>query len=170
MKQVYCKKSEGAACVFLDQFKNKTATFNPLLCASPTVDTFMPPPISPPSHTAPNALGLIVLYFVDARQSLHFKQIFAVAKAAGFASEQSSLEHLPFGTMLGKDGKPFKTRQGGIIKLAELLDEAERRAAELVREKIRTSAPINCKPCKGYWFRCGESTLTYQKPNQRLCV
>ena len=78
-----------------------------------------------------------MLYFVDARQSLHFKQIFAVAKAAGFASEQLSLEHLPFGTMLGKDGKPFKTRQGGIIKLAELLDEAERRAAELVGEKIR---------------------------------
>ena len=76
------------------------------------------------------------LYVVDARQSLHFQQVFAVARAAGFASENISLEHIAYGTMMGKDGRPFKTRSGDTIKLVDLLDEAIRRAHELVAEKI----------------------------------
>ncbi len=75
------------------------------------------------------------LYVVDARQSLHFQQVFAVARAAGFASENISLEHIAYGTMMGKDGRPFKTRSGDTIKLVDLLDEAIRRAHELVAEK-----------------------------------
>ena len=75
------------------------------------------------------------LYFTDSRQAFHFKQVFAVARQAGFAGAALSLEHMPFGAMLGKDGKPFKTRDGGVIKLTALLDEAEARAARLVGEK-----------------------------------
>jgi len=75
------------------------------------------------------------LYVVDARQSLHFQQVFAVARAADLASNDISLEHIAYGTMMGKDGKPFKTRSGDTIKLADLLDEAVRRALELVAEK-----------------------------------
>ena len=130
------QESEGAACVFLDQFKNKDGDIQPVIVRkSDGGFLYATTDLAAVTHRTQRLGADRVLYFVDARQSLHFKQIFAVAKAAGFASEQSSLEHLPFGTMLGKDGKPFKTRQGGIIKLAELLDEAERRAAELVREK-----------------------------------
>ncbi|HEY5717534.1 MAG TPA: arginine--tRNA ligase, partial [Motiliproteus sp.] len=76
-----------------------------------------------------------VLYFIDARQSLHMKQVFAVSRKAGFATEHCSLEHHPFGTMMGEDGKPFKTRSGGTVKLAELLDEAILRAAKLLADK-----------------------------------
>ena len=76
-----------------------------------------------------------VLYFTDARQALHFRQIFAVAAAAGFNRNGASLEHMPFGAMLGQDGKPFKTRAGGVIKLSDLLDEAQRRATDLVSDK-----------------------------------
>jgi arginyl-tRNA synthetase len=79
-----------------------------------------------------------VLYFVDARQALHFRQIFAVARHAGFAPPEVSLEHHPFGTMQGKGGRPFRSRDGGLIKLIDLLDEAEERAYRLVTEKNPT--------------------------------
>ena len=128
------QESEGAACVFLDQFKNKEGEIQPVIVRkSDGGYLYATTDLAAIAHRNKRLGADRVLYFVDARQSLHFKQIFAVAKAAGFASAQLQLEHLPFGTMLGKDGKPFKTRQGGIIKLAELLDEAERRAAELVQ-------------------------------------
>jgi arginyl-tRNA synthetase len=75
------------------------------------------------------------LYLVDARQSLHLKQVFAVGKKAGFVPESTSLEHMAFGTMMGKDGTPFKTRAGGTVKLIDLLNEAQHRAFDLVTEK-----------------------------------
>jgi arginyl-tRNA synthetase len=136
------QESEGAACVFLDQFKNKEGEIQPVIVRkSDGGYLYATTDLAAIAHRNKRLGADRVLYFVDARQSLHFKQIFAVAKAAGFASAQLQLEHLPFGTMLGKDGKPFKTRQGGIIKLAELLDEAERRAAELVQEKNPNIGP-----------------------------
>lgn len=76
-----------------------------------------------------------VLYFIDARQSLHMKQVFTLAKKAGFVNESILLEHHPFGTMMGKDGKPFKTRSGGTVKLTDLLKESVERASKLVAEK-----------------------------------
>ena len=76
-----------------------------------------------------------VLYFIDARQSLHMKQVFATSRKANYVSDSVSLEHHAFGTMMGSDGKPFKTRTGGTVKLADLLVEAVERAEKLVREK-----------------------------------
>ncbi|MEM7623142.1 MAG: arginine--tRNA ligase [Planctomycetota bacterium] len=82
--------------------------------------------------------GSRVVYCVDARQSLHFKQVFAAARKAGYADTGGGvalLEHAAFGTILGEDNKPFKTRSGESVKLTDLLDEASRRALETVREK-----------------------------------
>ena len=76
-----------------------------------------------------------ILYFIDARQSLHMKQVFTLARKAGLVGADVALEHHPFGTMLGPDGTPFKTRSGGTVKLAGLLDEAVSRAAQLVAAK-----------------------------------
>ena len=76
-----------------------------------------------------------VLYFIDARQSLHMKQVFITGRKAGYAPHSVSLEHHPFGTMMGNDGRPFKTRSGGTVKLADLLTEAVERAEKLVRKK-----------------------------------
>jgi arginyl-tRNA synthetase len=76
-----------------------------------------------------------ILYFVDARQALHLQQVFTIARKAGFVNAETGLEHLAFGTMMGQDGKPFKTRTGGTVKLAALLQEAVERAAKLVAEK-----------------------------------
>ena len=75
-----------------------------------------------------------IIYTHDSRQAQHFAQVFWTAKQAGWA-EGVSLEYAPFGTMLGQDGKPFKTRSGEIVKLKDLLDEAESRAFQLVTEK-----------------------------------
>ena len=67
-----------------------------------------------------------MLYFVDQRQALHFQQMFTLAKLAAFVPEQTELAHMGFGTMNGPDGRPFKTRDGGTVKLVvDLLDEAE---------------------------------------------
>ena len=76
-----------------------------------------------------------IIIFTDARQSLHFKQVEIVARKAGFLPENVGYDHCPFGMMMGNDGKPFKTRTGGTIKLAELLDEAVARASDLIKEK-----------------------------------
>jgi arginyl-tRNA synthetase len=76
-----------------------------------------------------------VVVLTDARQALHFAQVFAVARAAGWLPDRVRAEHVPFGTMLGPDGKPFRTREGGTSTLQSLLDEAEARAAELVGER-----------------------------------
>lgn len=76
-----------------------------------------------------------VLYFIDARQSLHMKQVFTLSRKAGYAKAECSLEHHPFGTMMGEDGKPFKTRAGGTVKLADLLKEAVEKAEALLESK-----------------------------------
>ena len=76
-----------------------------------------------------------ILFYIDARQSLHMKQVFAASRKAGYAPESVELEHHPFGTMMGSDGKPFKTRSGGTVKLADLLVEGVERAERLLREK-----------------------------------
>jgi len=76
-----------------------------------------------------------ICYVVDARQAGHFKQVFKVAKNADFVGESISLEHIGFGTMMDKSGKPFKTRDGGTVKLVDLLDEAVVKAHESIRDK-----------------------------------
>jgi arginyl-tRNA synthetase len=76
-----------------------------------------------------------IIYTHDSRQAQHFDQVFRIARAAGFVGPDVQLDYAPFGTMLGEDGKPFKTRSGDTVKLKDLLDEAEERAMKLVTEK-----------------------------------
>ena len=76
-----------------------------------------------------------IAYVVDARQAGHFKQVFRVAKEAGFVAEEVKLEHVGFGTMMDKSGKPFKTRDGGTVKLIDLLDEAVIKAKDAIKEQ-----------------------------------
>jgi len=76
-----------------------------------------------------------ICYVVDARQAQHFKQVFTIAKQAGMVAEEVALEHIGFGTMMNKGGKPFKTRDGGTIKLVDLLDEAIVRAKDAIKDR-----------------------------------
>ena len=75
----------------------------------------------------------LILYCVDQRQALHFETVFRAAYLAGYA-EEGSLEHIGFGTMNGADGKPFKTRAGGVLKLHDLIEMAREKARERLRE------------------------------------
>lgn len=75
------------------------------------------------------------LIFTDARQSLHFKQTEIVARKAQFMLDEQSYEHCPIGMMLGNDGKPFKTRSGGTVKLVDLLHEATDKAGALLSQR-----------------------------------
>ena len=81
-----------------------------------------------------------ICYVVDARQAGHFKQVFSVAKKAGFVSPDVQLEHIAFGTMMDKSGKPFKTRDGGTVKLVDLLDEAVTKAKEAITNRENLSS------------------------------
>ncbi|NCH41458.1 arginine--tRNA ligase [Cronobacter sakazakii] len=129
-------ESEGAIVVFLDEFKNKEGepmgviiqkkdggylyTTTDIACAKYRYETL---------HADR------VLYYIDSRQHQHLMQAWTIVRKAGYVPESVPLEHHMFGMMLGKDGKPFKTRAGGTIKLSELLDEALDRARRLVAGK-----------------------------------
>jgi len=76
-----------------------------------------------------------ICYVVDSRQAGHFRQVFSVARKAGFVTEDVRLEHVSFGMMLDKSGRPFKTREGGTVKLIELLEEAAERAKESITQR-----------------------------------
>jgi len=76
-----------------------------------------------------------LVYVVDARQAQHFAMLFAIARQAGWLGEEFRAEHVAFGTILGPDGRPFRTRAGGTVRLSELLDEAAERAAAIVADK-----------------------------------
>ncbi len=129
-------ESEGARCVFLDEFKGKDDQPLPLIIQKRDGGYLYATTDLAAIRYRCGQLGAErILYFVDNRQTLHFRQVFAVARAAGFAPAHVELEHMPFGTMLGEDGRPFRTRAGGVIRLTDLLDEAEERAFALVSEK-----------------------------------
>ncbi|APC96661.1 arginine--tRNA ligase [Francisella frigiditurris] len=84
-----------------------------------------------------------IVYVVDKRQSLHFKQVFAVAKRAGIVNEGCELKHVAFGTVNGKDGKPFKTREGGVMHLKDLIEQAKSRARERMQDENYDEALVN---------------------------
>lgn len=76
----------------------------------------------------------LILYVVDARQSLHFEQVFRAARRGGIVPDEVGLEHLAFGTMNGPDGKPFKTRAGGVMALRDLIDMVREKALSRLQE------------------------------------
>jgi arginyl-tRNA synthetase len=76
-----------------------------------------------------------LVYVVDARQSLHFDQVFAVAREAGWLPARVTAQHVAFGMVLGENGRPFKTRTGDTVSLSSLLDEAVAKAAQTLDER-----------------------------------
>ncbi|MCH5533537.1 arginine--tRNA ligase [Pseudomonas syringae] len=129
-------ESNGAQCVFLEEFR--TPDDKPLPVIVQKADggyLYATTDLAAIRYRSRDLKADRVLYFVDQRQALHFQQVFEVARRAGFVHDGMQLEHMGFGTMNGADGRPFKTRDGGTVKLIDLLDEAEERAYTLVREK-----------------------------------
>ncbi len=130
------KDSDGARCVFLDEFVGKDGEPLPVIIQKTDGGyLYATTDLAAVDYRCHELKADRSLYVVDARQSLHFQQVFAVAAAAGFSDEAISLEHISYGTMMGSDGKPFKTRSGDVVKLIDLLDEAVARAFDLVSSK-----------------------------------
>ena len=128
-------ESDGALCVFLAEFKGKDGSPTPIIVRkSDGGYLYHSTDLAALRYRAETLGAKRVLYIVDARQALHFRQLFALAKAAGYG-EGVSFEHHPFGAMLGADKRPFKTREGGGARLLDLLSEAQTRARQLVAQK-----------------------------------
>lgn len=129
-------ESDGAQCVFLEEFVGKDGSPLPVIVQkSDGGYLYASTDLAAIRYRSDNLGADRVLYVVDARQSLHFQQVFAVARAAGFVRQDCQLEHISYGTMMGEDGKPFKTRSGDTVKLRDLLNESVVRAHKLVSDK-----------------------------------
>ncbi|MCG9695466.1 arginine--tRNA ligase [Shewanella sp. Isolate11] len=129
-------ESNGAKVVFQDEFQTKEGEPLPVIIQKADGGYLYATSDLAAMRYRSNVLKADrALYFVDLRQGLHFQQVFSLARQANFVDPAMSLEHMGFGTMNGEDGRPFKTRSGGVVKLVDLLSEAETRALELVRSK-----------------------------------
>ena len=129
-------EDNGAQCVFLDEYKNAEGNPLPVIVQKAGGGyLYSTTDLAAMRYRSQVLKADRALYFVDQRQALHFQMAFEVARRAGFVHEGMDLEHMGFGTMNGADGRPFKTRDGGTVKLIDLLDEAESRAYELVKAK-----------------------------------
>ncbi|KAE9540116.1 arginine--tRNA ligase [Ursidibacter maritimus] len=129
-------EDEGALVVYLDEFKNKDG--DPMGVIVQKKDggfLYTTTDIAAAKYRYETLKADRALVFSDTRQSQHMQQAWLITRKAGYVPDSFSLEHHNFGMMLGKDGKPFKTRTGGTVKLADLLDEAVERAEKLIAEK-----------------------------------
>src|SRR5690606_4637333 len=130
------QESDGAQCVFLEQFRNRDGEILPLIVQkSDGGYLYATPDLAAIAYRSLELGASRILYVVDARQGLRFQPGIAVATTAGFAATGCRLEHLSYGTMMGSDGKPFKTRSGDTIKLMDLCEEGVERAFALVSDK-----------------------------------
>jgi arginyl-tRNA synthetase len=129
-------ESNGALCVFPGDFKNKDGDPLPFIIQkSDGAFLYATTDLAALRFRINELKADKVIYVTDARQTLHFQMLFATAKLAGWTNDEIELMHVTFGTMLGTDGKPFKTRTGGTVKLKDLLEEAVQRATAVVEEK-----------------------------------
>jgi arginyl-tRNA synthetase len=129
------RPSDGAVCVFYDDETNtdKELAERPFLIQkSDGAFLYATTDLATIKYRVETFQPDRIVYVTDGRQQLHFRQLFAAARRWGHTTD---LEHVWFGTILGEDGKPIKTREGEPVKLEALLDEAEERALTVVRDK-----------------------------------
>ncbi len=138
------RESDGAICVFFDEDPELKKVAPLIIQKSDGAFLYGTTDLATIAYRLEHWRPQAIIYVTDARQQLHFKQIFAAARrwwtAGGLSSTLGDLEfpdlrHVYFGTILGEDGKPLKAREGVSVKLADLLDEAEERALAVVSEK-----------------------------------
>ncbi|MBK8913435.1 MAG: arginine--tRNA ligase [Phycisphaerales bacterium] len=136
------RDDHGAVCVFLydekhePQFRNPDGEALPLLIRkSDGAFLYATTDLAAVRYRIEELGARRLIYVTDARQVQHFRQFFAAARAVGWACHEVSLEHVTFGSVMGEDRRPLKTRSGATIRLSELLDEAEERVAAVIRDR-----------------------------------
>jgi arginyl-tRNA synthetase len=129
-------ESDGALCVFLEGYESRDGTPMPIIVRKrdggfnyDTTD------LAALRYRLKDLAADVILYVVGAPQGLHFKMLFAAARLAGWAQEDTDLRHVAFGSVLGEDGKMLRTRAGQTVKLTDLLEEAVSRAGALIEER-----------------------------------
>jgi len=131
-------RSEGALVVFFDDIRGKDDQPVPLIVQKADGGFgYAASDLTAIRNRVVDLHATTLLYVVDVRQSLHFRMVFETARRAGWLSDGVTAHNMGYGTVLGADGKPFKTREGETVRLEDLLDEAVQRAAEVVREKAQ---------------------------------
>ncbi|MEU6681154.1 arginine--tRNA ligase [Streptomyces sp. NPDC046925] len=129
-------RSEGALVVFFDEIRGKDDQPVPLIVQKKDGGFgYAASDLSAIRDRVADLHATSLIYVVDVRQSLHFKMVFETARRAGWLSNDVTAHNMGYGTVLGADGKPFKTREGETVRLEDLLDEAVERATAVVREK-----------------------------------
>ncbi|WP_406343172.1 arginine--tRNA ligase [Streptomyces sp. NBC_00648] len=129
-------RSEGALVVFFDEIRGKDDQPVPLIVQKADGGFgYAASDLSAIRNRVSDLNATTLIYVVDVRQSLHFKMVFEAARRAGWLGDEVTAHNMGYGTVLGADGKPFKTREGATVKLEDLLDEAVERATAVVREK-----------------------------------
>ena len=129
-------ESDGALCVFLDGFENAEGEPFPLLVRkSDGGYGYAATDLAALRYRLAELDAQRILYLIDTRQSLHLRMVFETGRRAGWLTEAADVVHVPFGTILGTDGRPFKSRSGDTPRLKELLDDAAAGARAVVEEK-----------------------------------
>ncbi len=132
---------QGAKCVFLEGFTNKEGQPLPLIIQkSDGGYNYATTDLAALRYRIENDQADRIIYVTDAGQATHFAQFFQVAKRAGWLPETVEVVHVPFGLVLGEDGKKFKTRSGDTVRLKDLLDEAVIRFREYLEEDLQAKA------------------------------
>jgi arginyl-tRNA synthetase len=135
-KEGLAEESDGAICVFPEGFENKEGQRLPLIVQkSDGAYLYATTDLAAIRYRVDQLKSDRIIYVTDARQKLHFDMLFAVARMAGWAKDETELVHVTFGSVQGPDGRPLKTRSGENVKLKDLLDEAVERAKVVVEEK-----------------------------------
>jgi arginyl-tRNA synthetase len=129
-------RSDGALCVFFDDVHGPDGRPSPLIIQkSDGGFGYAATDLAAIRHRVDTLAATRILYVVDARQALHFRMVFETARRAGYLPDTVQAVHVSFGSVLGPDGRPFKTRAGDTVRLISLLDEAVERARATVQEK-----------------------------------
>ena len=136
------REDQGAQCIFLHdetgrpQFKNAEGEPLPMIVQkSDGAFLYATTDLAGLRYRIKELGARRLIYVTDARQRLHFQMLFAAARAVGWAGDDVTLEHVSFGSILGDNRRPLKTREGQNVRLRDLLDEAEKRAYELLEER-----------------------------------
>ncbi|AFY61591.1 arginine--tRNA ligase [Synechococcus sp. PCC 6312] len=130
-------EDQGAQCVFLEGFTNKEGDPQPLIIQkSDGGFNYATTDLAAIRYRVTQDQAQWLIYVTDAGQSTHFAQVFQVARRAGWLPPTVKVEHIPFGLVLGAEGKRLKTRSGDTIRLQELLDEAIERAKTDLRSRL----------------------------------
>jgi arginyl-tRNA synthetase len=139
------RENQGALCVFMydadgePRFRNPDGDELPMIIQkSDGAFLYATTDLAAMRYRIKELSGRRIIYVTDARQKLHFEMLFAAARAVGWACDDVALEHTPFGSILGSNRRPLRTREGKNVLLRELLDESERRALALLEQREKS--------------------------------